>query len=465
MKLAFFTFLLLLHTLVGFAQWTELPQTITPTFVNSSVAYNGKIYFTGGPQTQAVTTTIYNNKLHILDMATGTITIANGGLSVGRAAMMCVAYGGKIYFAGGYRWVATGAGLQPYDVVDIYDIPSGTWSTKKLSVARGEGAAVVLDGKIMFAGGASVLTGIAPVKTVDIYDPATDKWTVAFLSQARGGLSAAVVGKKVWFCGGYTSFSVIGGSDRVDIYDADTQQWSQTSLSQAREGSTAVAVGKYVVCAGGATAAAGQTDRVDIFDTTTGSSSTASLSAPRGYMAGATLGTKAYFTGGGHLTPNYYFDKSSNVVDIFDAQTGLWSTDNLNKNRIAHTCATWGNQIVVAGGWRAEQTQTTGSVEVFTDPAIVAAKDVASERLHCAVYPNPTSDILYVDILDPNVANGAIDLRLFDGTGNLVAQKIGESVNGHGFIKVGMLEAGTYFLETSINERLYTAQPVLIRRN
>lgn len=458
-------FFFLIPSAIALGQWVELPQTIDPGFGNCSVAYNGKVYFTGGPQSQSVVTAPYNNKLYILDLATGAISTASGGLSEGRAVIMCAAYAGKIYFAGGYRFTGTAATIKPYKTVDVYDIQSDTWSVKSLSVARGEGAAVVLDGKIMFAGGMTVLTNAVPVKTVDIYDPVTDKWTVEFLSQARGGLSAGVAGKKVWFCGGYTSSTAIGGSDRVDVYDAETKQWSQASLSQAREGSTTVVAGKYLICAGGATTPDGMTDRVDIFDTSTGSRTTASLSAPRGYMAGVALGTKAYFTGGGHITPNSYFDKSSNVVDIFDAQTGLWTTGVLNKNRMAHTCAAWGNKIVVGGGWRAEQVMTTGSVEVFTDPSIVATNHPQTQKDFFSISPNPVSDMLKVSFFEKNQALDTAVLTVSDPSGKTMLQKTINQNEQQPTLDVSALSAGFYLLTIKMkNGRVAAKRFVLINR-
>jgi hypothetical protein len=317
----------------------------------------------------------------------------------------------------------------------------------------------------MFAGGMTVLTNAVPVKTVDIYDPVTDKWTVEFLSQARGGLSAGVAGKKVWFCGGYTSSTAIGGSDRVDVYDAETKQWSQASLSQAREGSTTVVAGKYLICAGGATTPDGMTDRVDIFDTSTGSRTTASLSAPRGYMAGVALGTKAYFTGGGHITPNSYFDKSSNVVDIFDAQTGLWTTGVLNKNRMAHTCAAWGNKIVVGGGWRAEQVMTTGSVEVFTDPSIVATNHPQPQKDFFSISPNPVSDMLKVSFFEKNQAPGTAVLTVSDPSGKTMLQKTIDQNEQQPTLDVSSLSVGFYLLTIKMkNGRVAAKRFVVINR-
>jgi len=449
MKSSFFTGLLLFFRVLGFGQWTELNPTLTASFLNSGVAYEGKVYFSGGPYTRAVTATPYHDKLEILDLATGTLTTAPGKLSVARASMMCVAHAGKVYFAGGHSWLSnsTAAG-QPYNTVDIFDIASKTWSVKQLSVARTEGSAVVLDGKIMFAGGTIVLgTNIISTSVVDVYDPATDQWSVMQLSQKRGGLSAVVIGKQAWFCGGFLSYSAVGSSARIDIYDAVTQQWSQKNLSQSREFPSVAVAGKYVLCAGGYTPAKDYTALVDVFDTSTGTSTTANLSAPRGLMGVATLGTKAYFTGGGHIDYSInYLDKSSNVVDIFDAKTGLWSAATLNKNRMAHVCAAWGNKVVVGGGWRAEQVTTTGSIEVFTDPTIVAVEDAPIRSMSFSLSPNPASDRLQVTFAAETEENGPVTFRILDVAGQLISA--GESHATHNSLRIGLegIAPGFYLL-------------------
>lgn len=460
MKSTFSILLVLLHTVVASAQWGLSLNSITPSFYTRSVAWDGKIYFAGG----LTGGTTANNKVEILDLATGTKTSKT--LPVGRGAIMCVAHAGKIYFAGGFKFLSP-TSVQTYANVDIYDVQTGTWTAHELSLARAGGGAVAVGGKILFLGGhTSVNSQLVPTDVVDVYDPATNTWETAKLPEPKGFFQPVVIGNQVYCPGGILDQYALTTTKYVDIYHTDTQNWARDSLSLSRGAAAAVAVGKYLVVAGGLSAATGATDAVDIWNLETGEKTTAKLSAPRTHIAAAKLGPRAYFTGGGGVdVANASFNASSAAVDAFDANTGQWSTQTLKQNRVEHACAAWGNKIAVGGGWRPEQGQLTGSVETLTDLTFVSAPALALAENPLALYPNPTSNVLYVDILDPNMANGAVDLRLFDSIGRLVAQKIGESANGHGFVKVGMLEPGTYFLETSINERQYATQLVFIRRD
>jgi Secretion system C-terminal sorting domain/Kelch motif len=446
----FFFGMLMLGFQTGFGQWHEINSNITASFLNSSVAYDGKVYFTGGPQTQFVTTTIYNKNVQVLDLATETVSTA-GELSVGRCAMAAVAYDGKVYFMGGHRWTSSSnAGIVTYDRVDIYDIQDSTWTLKHLSLSRTYGAAAVVGGKIIFAGGwHATSTTVEPSDVVDIYDPATEQWlTVKHLSVPRGELlEIGVVGNKAYICGGGTDWADYSCTNVVDVYDADLDTITTTEmpLSLPRMYANVVGVDKYLICAGGYTQTAGKTNRIDILDTETGLWSTSVLSAPRVGMAAAVLGKKAYFTGGGNFDTSIgYIDESSNIVDIFDAETGLWSTSNLTKNRVSHACAAWGNKIAVGGGWRAEQTQTTGSIEIFTDSTISAINDIAP-KLNITIFPNPTSHEITIQFPDNFNLTDSPKMTLFDLTGRACFEAEIRGISER--FDIGALPPGMYLLE------------------
>jgi len=423
-----FPFVLLLSILSNAdvqAQWVELPSTITASFGNCSVAHQGKIYFTGGPQTQFVTNTTYNTKLEILDLATNSVSMANGGLSVGRMAISAIAHEGKLYFAGGYKYVNTAAFIQVFNVVDVYDILSGTWSTKNLSVARGEVSAAVVDGKIMFAGGVTVSNNQRVVLSViDVYDPANNTWTSDNLSQARSDCKAGVIDKKVWFCSGTTNWDAYIHTTKVDVYDSNTGLWTTDEVSLGREGGRVATVGKYLLLAGGfnqSSGTIGKTDRVDILNTETNIWTQATLSSPRAGLTSATLGNKVYFIGGGNYNISTNFlNTSTNIVDIFNADNGTWTAGTLNKNRTQHACAAWGNKIAVGGGWWAEQSQTTGSVEVFTDPTILAADEANTVDWAFEVFPNPAENYLNIKYSNDLLAEKAESITIFDVNGKLI---------------------------------------------
>ncbi len=103
----------------------------------------------------------------------------------------------------------------------------------------------------------------------------------------------------------------------MDIYDtdADTDNWSVGKLSQARYGLAGTVLDDVAFFAGGHiggyTATGCFSDVVDIYDDETGWGTTYPLSQPRVYLSATTVGDMAIFAGG-QITGGY-----SDVVDIY----------------------------------------------------------------------------------------------------------------------------------------------------
>ena len=449
-----FLALCLLFPLFASAQWIEVPGTIAPSFLNAAAAWEGKVYFTGGPQSSNVVNATYNKKVEVLNLADGTIEQI-GELSVARCAISAVAHDGKIYFIGGHRWTnLVSSGVFTYDHVDIYDIEKKEFTTEHLSLSRSSGAAAVVNGKIVYAGGWHA-TGlqVTPTDVVDIYDPVNKKWEPAQkLSIPRGEmLEAGVVGTKMYICGGGTDWKTFTCTNRVDIYDAALNKWDTASLKLARMASSVQGVGKYLVCAGGYTQTVGKTDKVDILDTETGKWHEDKLSSPRCVMAATVLGNKAYFTGGGNLNlSTVYYNQSFHNVDVFEAKANgwSWSTMNLNKNRMAHGCAAWGNKIAVGGGWRAEQAMTTGSVEILTVDTTTSVGNLSPAETAFELSPNPASDLLTIVFPENSAAPEPAELRISDLSGQvLLREKLAPGATRQPVsLQIGQLPPGSYFL-------------------
>lgn len=268
--------------------------------------------------------------------------------------MSAAVVGDKAVFAGGC--------VGPYgdfssDAVDIYCSTSDQWTTAQLSKARAGIAATTVGGKAIFAGGYDYSLGTTekvPQDTVDIYNEATGLWTRAALSVARYGICPVTVGDLVIFAGGrspYQYFSV------ADIYNSRTGEWSTAPLSIARSDMVSARVGHTVLFAGAdysVNAAA-----VDIFDADTGIWSNSILPSPgRLYMAGASVGTKAFFAGG-DVGASF-----SDAVDIYDVSTHTWSTAALSQARTGITAATTGDQAIFVSGWNGFT-----NVDIYDDDA------------------------------------------------------------------------------------------------
>ena len=214
--------------------------------------------------------------------------------------------------------------------------------------------------------------------------------TTARLSVARDSMAEATVGNLVLFAGGqtYPHGTNAGGetSSRVDIYNAATGRWSTANLSQARFDINVAVVGHTAIFAGGNTSTrAGDvltSDVVDIYDADTGRWSTARLSQARNDIAVATVGNLAIFAGG-DLYPTV---TAYNNVDIYNADTGQWSTATLPQAQGGLAATTVGKLAMFAGGfsdlvdiYNATTNQwSTANLNAPPNPAGMAATTVSN---------------------------------------------------------------------------------------
>jgi hypothetical protein len=153
----------------------------------------------------------------------------------------------------------------------------------------------------------------------------------AKLSVARSNGAAAATNGYVIFCGGVLDNSVPGVARQtaaVDIYHEPTRKWTTSVLSQARQDLTAVAVAKLIMCAGGwfndANEDITNSDVVDVFDTETGTwlAPTQLSEARSNIFSSSTKSGLAVFAGGvaGYFSQVYYSDR----VDVYNSTTHTW---------------------------------------------------------------------------------------------------------------------------------------------
>lgn len=296
----------------------------------------------------------------IYDPATDTWSTA--ALSFGRKDLAAVSVCGKAIFAGGFFFDgSTDNGHS--NLVDIYDCATDSWSTAELSIGRENIGATVVGDKALFAGG----HGESYLRTsrVDIYDCATDTWSTVELSEGRELPGAATVGHLAIFAGGRTDHYAV--TDRVDVYDSSTDTWYiDEPLSQARMGIAAVTVGNKAIFAGGYARVGGTwvaSDVVDIYDLDADEWTTPPpLSEARGFIGATALGSQALF-GGGVSGPTISIP--SDVVDVYDADTETWSlAPPLSLARTGHAAATVNGVAMFMGGGNPEG--NTDIVDIYT---------------------------------------------------------------------------------------------------
>lgn len=232
---------------------------------------------------------------------------------------------------------------------------------------------------------------------------AAQTWTTSQMSIARYWLSAAANQQKMVAAGGI--LSSFEESNRVDIFDAATNKWTTKSLSKGRYAMPAVAAGKKIVIAGGLERnAAGNIvchNAVDIFDVETGIWTTDTLSHKRGISVGVGVGNKAYFMAGRQV----YQGPVSKTMDIYDTETNTWSVDTLPFAVPNMNAAAFGKSILLKGeyDWGIYDTELkTWTTEKFAKRTAVETSPIVTPTeiwFAGGVYNDPTypgSDVILI---------------------------------------------------------------------
>jgi N-acetylneuraminic acid mutarotase len=274
---------------------------------------------------------------------------------------------------------------------------------------------------------------------VDIYDydSLTGFWTHSYdflLSEARAAMASAVVGDLAIFAGGVKPGYAF--SDRVDIYNFTTNSWSTATLSQARGWASATTIDDKVLIAGGLINMNNPSALVDIYNATTGEWTTDSLKVPRCSNGNAaTVKGKAYFAGGGNFN-NGIFYSPSNVVDIYDEESDIWSTMNLIEPLVTHSVVGVGDKLIVAGGDNGNDlVQTIEILEVLTK-----IESHPADNAFFTFYPNPCNNILTFNIPNGTMIEEAV---IYNQTGQKVLQD--KPVNNT--LNISKLHQGLYIIE------------------
>jgi len=163
---------------------------------------------------------VLSKRVDIYNFTTNTWSIDS--LSVARSWMQAVSIGNKILFAGGVT-SSTVASKK----VDIYDATSGTWSIDSLSFPRAftnNTAGAAACGKAFFVGGGNLnlsnLSWTTEYDVIDIYDEATNTWSIDSLSNAIIEHAVVAVEDKLIVAGGKNDSD--GLVSTVSIYTCPT---------------------------------------------------------------------------------------------------------------------------------------------------------------------------------------------------------------------------------------------------
>lgn len=212
-------------------RWSELPQLSGPRGSVAAAAVDGKIHIFGGrisnkiekitlkgmPGTPVIYEGLGTVSTHeIFDPTTGKWSEGKPLPGPARDHLGIAVLGGKIHVLGGR--------IDDFHIVarhDVYDPKTDSWSVAApLPGERSSGAATVLDGLLLYAGGECKPGGQPGTPNtwadVDAYDPKADHWThLTDLPQGRHGFGAATIRNVAYFAGGAP---LCGGGASADLF-------------------------------------------------------------------------------------------------------------------------------------------------------------------------------------------------------------------------------------------------------
>ena len=226
---------------------TPLPEPLDHIGIAS---YDGKIYVVGGAYKNG-----YSNKLLIYDPSVDT-WVEGKPMPGARTALTANFINGKLYAVGGvddlHNVVATNF---------VYDPLKDTWTEKTpMPTARHHATSSVVNGKLYVIGGRIYGDGIPePIAKAlsnfdvnEMYDPATNTWTkLKPMPSKRSGLASASIGNEIYVFGGEKVNGTYGNNEK---YDTVKNEWTTESpLPTPRLGLKAVAVDNSIYVIGGKT--------------------------------------------------------------------------------------------------------------------------------------------------------------------------------------------------------------------
>jgi Galactose oxidase, central domain len=297
------------------------------------------------------------SSIEVYDAGAGTFTeiVGEDGVGIfGHTATLLP--NGQVLLAGGFvddEWDCSGSYSDNTTV--LYDSVTGVFSqTGNMTTARGgHTATLLMNGKVLIAGGADQYPGGTGSASAELYDPSTGAFTqTGSMAVARFRHTATLLQNgKVLITGG-TSLDSSNPTAAAEVYDPATGTFTVTGgMATAREEHTAtlLADGRVLVV-GGEGPVSGSSElqssaTVEVYDPSTGLfSTTGSMTAARSLHTATLLPSgKVLVAGGGD---------NNSTAEVYDPATGYFSiTGGMEIGRSGHTATLLSNgSVLVTGG-------------------------------------------------------------------------------------------------------------------
>jgi len=281
----------------------------------------------------------------LYDPVTGNCTVT-GNLNAGRLLHTAtLLLNGKVLVAGGWP-DHTHNGIM--SSAELYNPATGIWTpTIGMNVGRaGHTATLLSDGKVMVVGASRGLPNSA-----ELYDPATEHWSfTGSTTTPRFGYHTATLlpNGLVLVAGGYDSTGN-HASAKAELYDPTTGTWTQTgSLAAARHDHTATLLTNGKVLVTGGQNEVGILATAELYDPATGTWTPAGrLSIARWRHTATSLCDGRVLVAGGLSLRN-----SLASAEIYNPAIPNWTfTGSLNNARGLHTATlVFHGKVLTAGG-------------------------------------------------------------------------------------------------------------------
>jgi hypothetical protein len=263
---------------------------------------------------------------------------------------------GKVLLAGGFGDAFDCLGAGAGNVAELYDPVAGSFSQTGNMVASrgGQTATLLMNGKVLIAGGADQDPTGTGSTSAELYDPSTGVFTqTGSMAVGRFRHTATLLENgKVLITGGIL-LSSSNPTSTAEIYDPATGSFTVTgSLTAAREEHTATLLNDgRVLIVGGESSASGNsnlqpTATAEVFDPSTGLFSTTGTMIAARNLHTATLLPKGtvLIAGGGD---------DNSTAEVYDPASGSFSiTGGMEIGRSGHSATLLpnGSVLVVGGG-------------------------------------------------------------------------------------------------------------------
>ncbi len=273
----------------------------------------------------------------------------------------------------GTIWVAT-YGSDNITVFEPVGPAQETWQNQPYAngtspLQRHENGFVEIGGKFYLFGGRGI-------KPVNIFDPVTNTWTAGASPPIElHHFQAVVYQNKIYIIMAMTgSYPGEDPVDRIYIYDPATNQWSEGDMIPAarRRGSAGVILYKNKFYIGGGIVNGhidGWSTLFDEYNPQTGTwTPLPNLPEARDHFHAALINGKMYFAGGRRTGASGVFGATISNVDVYDLETGTWSTPTqIPTPRAAGGTIAFNGKLLIAGGETGSSSQALNVVEMY-DP-------------------------------------------------------------------------------------------------